>query len=78
MSKPVSSSAEQAKANLRPSKLEIKFIDQGGGIRWTPQGAHLFIPADFINWWPAAALTISRDGMKITLENPEKGKAGQK
>lgn len=49
-----------------------EFLDAGGSIRWTEKGANIFIPAEFISWWPAVVLDISEDGETITLSCAER------
>lgn len=40
----------------------------------TGKGARLFIPAEFIGWWPQVMLEVSGDRKTITLKCTEKPK----
>ena len=56
------------KKNPDQTHEENEFVRLGGELRWTGQGAHLYIPAEFIGWWPQVIVEVSGDRKTITLK----------
>lgn len=55
------------KKNPEQTPEENEFVQLGGELRWSGKGAHLFIPAEFIGWWPQVVLEVSEDRKTIAL-----------